>query len=116
MRIGVEFLAAVTAKAKFERATAAILLAALMLMFGFPIAAAGYSALRNWSFLGAAFAACGALWIVTGPAMLLGGFWLLGTLGRNPIPLWIGGVAAALSGGSMVAGVLTYVIPCSGPS
>jgi hypothetical protein len=87
-----------------------------MLLFGFLIAAAGYSGLRNWSAIGAALAACGALWIVTGPAMSLGGFWLLGALGRNPISLWIGGVAAALSGGSLVAGVLTYEIPCSGPS
>ena len=103
-------------KSTFARATESILLAALMLLFGFLIAGGGYSALRNWSAIGAAFATCGALWIVTGPAMLLGGFWLLGTLGRNPIPLWIGGVAAVLSGGSLVAGVLTYVIPCSGPS
>jgi len=93
-----------------------IALAVFMLLFGYLIAAAGYRCLRKWPSISAAFAACGVLWVVAGPAMLAGGLWVLGTLGRNPIPLWISGVAAVFSGGSLIAGVLTDVVPCSGPS
>jgi hypothetical protein len=102
--------------AKFVRTAGTIVLAALMLLFGYLIAAAGYQTLRMWQSIGSAFAACGVLWVVTGPAMLGGGLWVLGCLGRNQTPLWIGGVAALLSGGSLIAGVLTHVVPCSGPS
>jgi hypothetical protein len=69
-----------------------------------------------WSSISAAYAAFGVLWIVAGPVMLACGLWALGTLGRSRIPLWIGGAATALSGGSLIAGVLSYVVPCSGPS
>ncbi len=100
----------------FMRKTGTVVLVALMLLFGYLIAAAGYQTLRKWPSISAAYAACGLLWIVAGPAMLAGGLWVLGSLGRSQVPLWIGGIAALLSGGSLIAGVLTYVIPCSGPS
>ena len=105
-------------RAPYFRRTAVwdIVLAVFMLLFGYLIAAAGYQSLRRWSTISAAYAACGVLWVVAGPAMLAGGLWVLGTLGRNPIPLWISGVAAVFSGGSLIAGVLTDVVPCSGPS
>ena len=101
---------------KVVRAAGAIVLALLMLLFGCLVTAGGYQILRRWSYIGPWYAACGLVWIVAGPAMTAGGLWVLGTLGRNRVPLWAGGVAAVLSGGSLVAGVLTYVIPCSGPS
>ncbi|HET8546580.1 MAG TPA: hypothetical protein VFL57_01175 [Bryobacteraceae bacterium] len=101
---------------KFVRVAGPVVLAALMLLFGYLIAAAGYQALGKWPSISAAFAACVVLWVVAGPAMLIAGLWILGCRGRNQIPLWIGGVAALVSGGSLVVGVLTYVIPCSGPS
>ncbi len=93
-----------------------IFLAGLMLLFGYLVAAAGYQILRKWPSISAAYAAYGVLWVVAGPAMLAGGLWVLGSVGRSRIPLSIGGVAAILSGGSLIAGVLTYVIPCSGSS
>jgi|SRR5215472_13015295 len=98
------------------RTAGKILLALLMLLFGYLIAASGYRTVGDWSSIGAAYAAIGVLWIVAGPAMFAAGLWVLGSLGRHRIPLWIGGVAAVLLGSSLVGGILTYVIPCSGPS
>jgi len=97
------------------RTAGAMLLAGLMLLFGYLIAAAGYQTLQKWPSISASYATYGVLWVVAGPAMLAGGLWVLGTLGRKQMPLWAGGIASVLSGGSLIAGVLTYVIPCSGP-
>jgi len=105
------------AKEKPERTNSvSLFLAALMVLFGFEFVLAGYATLRIWSSIGAAYAALGVLWIVAGPVMLACGVWALATLARQRIPLWIGGVATALCGGSLIAGVLSYVVPCSGPS
>jgi len=98
------------------RTAGKLLLALPMLLFGYLIAKAGYQILGQWSSIGAAFATIGVLWIIVGPVMFAGGLWVLGSLGRNRIPLWIGGSAAFLSGSSLIGGVLCYVIPCSGPS
>jgi hypothetical protein len=105
-----------TTKLRFVRTAGTFVLAVLMLLFGYAITSSGYRVLDSWTTIGSGFAAYGLLWIVAGPAMLAGGLWVFGSLGRNRIPLWIGGVAALLSGSSLIAGVLTYVIPCSGPS
>ena len=101
---------------KFGRTAATLVLACLMLLFGYLLAVAGYQSLRLWSSISAAYAACGVLWLVAGPTMLAGGVWVLGSFGRNRVPFRIGGIAALLSGVSLIAGVLSYVIPCSGPS
>ncbi len=87
-----------------------------MLLFGYLIATAGYRGIRQWSSISPGYAAYSLLWVVAGPAMVVAGLWVLASIGRHRIPLWIGGTAAVLSGSSLVAGVLTYVIPCSGPS
>lgn len=83
--------------------------------FGFVILNGGYGILRQWPQIGLTYAACGVLWLAAGAAMILTGLWLLAA-GRRSVALWAGGAAAVLAGGSVVAGVLTYVIPCSGPS
>jgi len=92
-----------------------IAIAAIWLPFGYAISESGYRVLSRWSFIGTAYAAIGSLWLLTGPAMFAAGLWLLGSLGRHRIPLWLGGVAGILAGASLVVGVLTYVVPCSGP-
>ena len=98
------------------RRVGALVLAAVMLVFGCLVAVGGWKALENSASISPAFIGIAILWLVAGPAMLGGGMWLAASLGRSRAPLWIGGVAAVLSGGSLIAGVLTYVIPCSGPS
>lgn len=101
---------------KANRIVGAVVVAAGMVFFGGLISVGGYGILRRWSSISVAFAACGALWLLAGPVMLVAGLWVLGSLGRRRIPLWAGGAAAVLSGVVLVAGVLTYVIPCAGPS
>ena len=61
-------------------------------------------------------AAVGIVWIVAGPVMFLAGLGAAVTLGRSRIPMLAGGLAAVLAGIVVIVGVLTYVIPCSGPS
>jgi hypothetical protein len=92
------------------------LMAAWMLFFGILVSRGGYGTIRGWRFIGAAYAACGVLWMLSGPAMLVAGLWVLATLGQHRIALWMGGAAAAVAGAVLVAGVLTHVVPCSGPS
>ena len=92
------------------------IVAAGAIFFGFLIFKAGYSTLREWRAIGAAFAACGVLWILSGPAMFAGGSWVLASLGRRSIPFWITGAACVVAGGTLLVGVLTHVVPCSGPS
>jgi hypothetical protein len=55
-------------------------------------------------------------WLITGAAMLAGGVWMLGPLDRRRLALWIAGAASAATAVILIAGVLAYVIPCSGPS
>jgi hypothetical protein len=93
-----------------------IAVGAIWLLFGYAISESGYQVLRRWSSIGTAYAAVGSLWLLTGPAMFVAGLWLLGSLGRHRIPFWLGGAAGILAGASLVVGVLTYVVPCSGPS
>ncbi len=92
-----------------------IAIAAVWLLFGYAISGAGYRVLGEWSSIGTAYAAVGSLWLLTGPAMFGAGLWLLGSLGRHRVPLWLGGTAGILAGISLIVGVLTYVVPCSGP-
>ncbi len=92
-----------------------IAIAAIWMLFGYAISESAYQTLSKWSSIGAAYAAVGILWLLAGPAMFGAGLWLLGSLGRHRIPLWLGGAAGILAGASLVVGVLTYVVPCSGP-
>jgi len=104
-----------TAIQKARRLAVASIVAAGMLFFGGVVSRIGYHILRHWSSIGPAYAACGVLWVLTGPVMLVAGLWVVGSLGRHRIPLLVGGAATALAGLVLVVGVLTYVIPCAGP-
>ena len=90
--------------------------AAVTIFFGFLISRGGYMTLREWSSIGAGYSTFGVLWALAGPIMFVAGCWVLGSWGRREIPLWLGGAAAIIAGTVLVAGVLTHVIPCSGPS
>jgi hypothetical protein len=94
---------------------AATIVAAVMMLFGIFVFGAGRQTLRHWSSIGAAYAACGVVWILAGPAMFIAGLWVLASRGRHRMPLWMGGLSAVLAGAVLVVGVLTYVVPCSGP-
>ncbi len=95
---------------------AGLLCAVLMLLFGFLITRGGYNVISRWREIGAAYAAIAVLWAIAGPVMVAAAVGILASSGKHRLPLWAGGAAAVFSGASLIAGVLTYVIPCSGPS
>ena len=88
----------------------------LIALLGYMVFNNGLAAARLWSAIGAAFAACGVIWIVTGIAMMLCGSWSAASRWWRRIPMWIGGAAGAIAGATTLIGVVTYVIPCSGPT
>lgn len=91
-------------------------LTALMLLFGAIYGRSGYALLGEWSAISRALAACAVLFVVCGVVMVACGVWLLVKKGDSARPLWIGGAATALCGIVILAGVLSNVIPCAGPS
>ncbi len=101
---------------KLARAAGSSLLALILLFLGYAIFNACLRLLTAWPSIGGWYRACVVAWLVAAPAMFLGGLWILGSLGRHRIPLWIAGGGAVLAGTVLVGGVLAYVIPCSGPS
>ena len=92
------------------------LVAAPTIFFGFVVSRAAYFTLREWRSIGAGLSTCGELWALAGPTMFVAGWWVLLTFGRRPTPLWLAGAASSVAGGALVVGVLTHVVPCSGPS
>ena len=88
----------------------------LMLLFGAIYGRGGYALLGEWSSISRALAACAVLFVVCGAVMVACSLWLLVKTSSSARPLWIGGAATALCGIVIVAGVLSNVIPCAGPS
>jgi len=101
-------------KATSQRA-GTLALALLMLLFGAMYARTGYSMLGEWAAISRALALCAVLFVTCGAVMAGCGVWLL-VRTENARPLWIGGTATALCGFVILAGVLSNVIPCAGPS
>ncbi len=101
---------------KAKRIAVAVGVSAVMLLFGYAISGAGYVALREWNSISPAYAGIGVLWLIAGPAMFGAGLCVLGSLGRYRIPFRIAGYASAIAGVVLIVGVLSYIVPCSGPS
>jgi hypothetical protein len=93
-----------------------VLVAIVTIFFGFLLSRGAYSTLRQWSSIGAGYSAFCALWALAGPTMFVAGLWVLLSLGRRATPLWLAGAASIVAGGALVVGVLTHIVPCSGPS
>ena len=105
-----------TQKQKAGRMAVMGLAAVATIFFGFLVSRGGYSTLREWRSIGAGLFTCGALWVLAGPIMFVAGLWVLLTLGRRATPLWLAGAGSIVAGGAVTVGVLTHVVPCSGPS
>jgi len=105
-----------TQKQKAGRMAVMALAAVGTIFFGFLVSRAGFSTLREWRSIGAGLLTCGALWLLAGPIMFVAGWWVLVTFGGRATPLWLAGEASVVAGGALVVGVLTHVVPCSGPS
>jgi hypothetical protein len=94
----------------------AMVLALLMLLFGSLMFLFGYFALSEWRSERAALIACGAVWILTGPAVFGSALWLLGSLGGSPLALRLGGTAVITSGTLLATAAAVGVLPCGGPA
>jgi len=92
------------------------LCAACMLLFGYVISEGGYRILSQWHQISPLYAAIGVIWVVAGPIMLASGVGIFLSLGRRKLTLWAGSVSAICAGVSLVAGVLSYIVPCAGPT
>lgn len=105
------FMQSATATSRFR----AVFMALLMGYLGIALFMLGYPRLRDWQVLQAPFALCVLIWVISGPIIVAAALWILLTSGRRRASLWIGGIAAAVDGTTLVAGVLTHVVPCAGP-
>jgi hypothetical protein len=85
-------------------------------LFGVVVFRSGWWTLQKWSSISSAYAACGVVALLAGIAMMGAGLWALVSLGRYRLPILLGGLATALFGVVTVAGTVTNVIPCAGPS
>ena len=89
-------------------------LSAALLLLGCATTGAGISVLREWSAVGSTLAILGLVWTFSGVAMAVSAVWLILSLGRQRLPLAIGGGGGILSGVLVLAGFLMHVIPCTG--
>jgi len=93
-----------------------MVLALPMLLFGYLMFLFGYFDLREWQAERATLIACGLVWILTGPGVFGSALWLLGSLGRNPLALWMGGTAVVASGTVLATAAAVGVLQCTGPT
>ena len=101
------------------RVDAERLIGTAFLVFGFATTSAGVLVLHEWSAVGSALATLGLLWTISGFAMVVSAGWLillLLPLGRQRLPLSVGGGGSFLSGVLIMVGFLRHVIPCAGPA
>ncbi len=91
------------------------ILRASPLLFGFPMVLGGYQILREWKSESAALIVTGALILLCGAVMMASLIWVLATLGRNRIPLWLGGLSSLVCGAVVLTSLLRHGLPCSGP-
>jgi hypothetical protein len=92
-----------------------MVMALLMLLFGLLMVMFGYFGVSEWRSEGSALITCGVVWILTGPTTFASALWLLGSLGRDPLALRIGGMAILVSGTVLTAAAAVGVLPCTGP-
>jgi hypothetical protein len=76
----------------------------------------GRYGLMEWQSERAALIACSVAWAVAGPATFLAAVWVFGSLGRNPLPLRIGGPALVACGVVLILAAWTNVMCCSTPT
>lgn len=95
---------------------AVVLIGILMLLLGGILTLFALPASMEWSALGGPLKFIVLSWLVAGPVVLGCGVWLIVSLGRYTPPLWVGSAGMFAPGILMVAGVLSHVVPCAGPT
>ena len=101
---------------KRKPSAGAMVLALLMLFFGFLMFVFGYIGIGEWRSEGAALNACSVVWVLTGPTAFGSALWLFGSLGRNRRALGIGGAVIVASGTVLAMAAAADVLQCSGPT
>jgi len=87
-----------------------------MLFFGYVVSRGGYRVLGQWQQISAPYAAFGVIWVAAGPVMLAAAVGIFLSRGRHSVPIWAGSISAVCAGATLIAGVLSFVVPCAGPS
>ncbi len=95
---------------------AGLLSGVLLLLFGVLVSLGGFRVASQWRAISPAYAAVGVLWAAAGFVMLACAVGAFASGGRHRVALWAGGAGAGAAGLSLIIGVLTYVVPCAGPS
>jgi len=72
-------------------------------------------ALRKWVGVSNLVVLFCVLFFLGGIVMVSSALWLLVSVGRARLPLWIGGMASILNAGILAWATLTDLLPCSGP-
>ena len=91
-------------------------IALLLLLGAFLLVPGTYQSLERWQTLSNSFRAVNILLVAGIAGLVLGAALLLSGEGWRRRGLLTGGAAAALIGATIMWGVLSGVIPCSGPS
>lgn len=87
----------------------------LPLLYGLVPVIVGYVVLREWGAESAPLIVFGVLFLLGGTLMVSSALWLLATVGRSLLPLWVGGIASLLNACIFAWVTLTDLLPCSGP-
>jgi hypothetical protein len=85
------------------------------LLYGLLPVLVGFFVLRERAAESVLLIFVGVLLFLGGTVMVSSTLWLLGTLGRSRLPLWVGGIASILNASIFAWATLTNVLPCSGP-
>jgi hypothetical protein len=88
----------------------------VLLLLAYITTGAGLPVLLEWSAISFALAVLALLLTFSGIAIFISGVWLILPFGRQMFPLAMGGCGGLLWGALLIAGVLTHVVPCSGPA
>lgn len=95
---------------------AGMLCAVLMLLIGAMVLRRGYYVALQWREISSPYAAIAVIWIAAGAVMLTAALATFMSGASQQLPLWAGSIGATVCGLALAAGVLTYVVPCAGPS
>lgn len=93
-----------------------MLVALPMLFFSFLMCASGYVGLLEWRSEGPALIASNVALFLAGFAVLGTALWVVGSLGRSPLALRIGGTGIMVSGVVIATAAASGVLQCSGPA
>jgi hypothetical protein len=87
----------------------------LPLLYGLVAVIIGFILLREWAAESVPLIVFDVLFFLGGIVMVSSALWLLGTVGRSHLPLWVGGIASIVNAAILAGATLTNVLPCSGP-